>query len=282
MNTPIIDLVRSALASSAAEDVYTELENRAEEVIWHLNGPEAEEMLRADFESAGNDQIIRFYEALAAGDAHELGEVERPSGEDLARVEAFLQAADEKAGAVGRAFELLLELLPEHVRDFETYLGQLPMAPVEVQEALREEPDVIAAGQASDVLVSRGFSPATVLGATEAISRLVNRSFRYGDIAENAVVHLVSEDYHVSVSPSPLTEQMFVEEIEDTCRCSKDTARALLRWAVEASEHHPNLFRRLETKATPFAQGGRGVDLKRGTEKFETLTKQWTAVPVTR
>ena len=260
MDTTLLDIVRTVLAADPA--ALQTVQERAGEIQEFLDTPEAE-ALRPLFEEASQAQLDAFFGALLA-ETPAPGEVaDGPPEAEAERIDAFLRAADDEATANATVFaDSLLPTLSGDLRTFASYFQSLPEVDDDLQASLLLEPDVIAVGDGAEPLVRYGLTPTTLITATEAVSRLIVRAYRHGDISGDDDVTLRIRDEEISVTPPALTEQMFVDEVGLTCECSEPTARLLLRWTVEAAGHHAHLFRRLE--AVPCSYPPPGVTLYRG------------------
>jgi hypothetical protein len=222
-----------------------------------LDGPEAMDISEKEMRSLHPQWVARVYEALGTA-----GEEEEPldiSTEDYAHARAEFE--------VGEAYKLsLIPGLPPHLADLPRWLSNLPEVDDGERRDLLDTPSARGADPFSRDLARHGVTPLTVLDATNAVSRLLQRYLRTGRLKEPIILsHQGVNDGEV------LNAEHLADEVSLVAVCREPTARVLLDWSIEVAHIKFLLF---DTFVAETA-GGESLELTFKGEKQPDLHKRW-------
>ena len=235
------DILKEALSSSPNSELLSRIRENAPAIIDFL-------------ESIEGDEETHFN--LDGVDSHWLGEIFGVLNDAVSSIEdeqalydSISQVAQLEKEIYGVEFqETLLPDLPPEFRSFETWFDGLATVDLAHQHDLLDTPSAGAAPVYAPVLAAYGLTPLSIFHAMKAVSNLIWRWQRHGDLPANKPVVIDATSEEVLVSNRPQLGRAIVAETQALARCSADAAHRLVKWGVSASVYKPWLFRRFETK----------------------------------
>lgn len=252
------ELFKKTILSPGNEALLNEIAQRAEEIMNSLDDPEAMDMTEEEMRSLHPEWIARVYEALA------------PAGEEEEALEISDKLGYAHAGAeyeVGQAYEQsLIPGLPPHLADLPRWLSSLPEVDDNERRDLLETPSARGAESLSPDLARYGVTPLTVLDATNAVSRLLQRYLRTERLTEPIIL-----SHHGVNDGEVLNAEHLADEVSQVAVCREPTARVLLDWSIEVAHIKFLLF---DTFVAETA-GGESLRLIYNGEKQPDLHKRW-------
>ena len=222
------ELFKRTIFSPGNEELLNQLAQRAEEIMNSLDGPEAMDISEEEMRSLHPQWVARVYEALGTG-----GEAEEPL--DIS-TEGYAHAREEYE--IGEAYELsLIPGLPPHLADLPRWLSNLPEVDRDEREDLLETPSARGAKRLSPDLARYGVTPLTVLDATNAVSRLLQRYLRTERLTDPIIL-----SHHGVNDGEVLNAEHLADEVSQVAVCREPTARVLLDWSIEVAHIKYLLF----------------------------------------
>lgn len=252
------ELFKKTIFSPGDEELLNSIAQRAEEIMNSLDGPEAMDISEEEVRSLHPHWVARVYEALAtAGEEEESLDISTEP--DYAHVEAEFE--------VGQAYKLsLIPGLPPHLADLPGWLSNLPEVDDDERKDLLDTPSARGADPYSRDLARYGVTPLTVLDATNAVSRLLQRYLRSGRLREPIILS------HYGVNEGEvLRAEHLADEVSQVAVCREPTARVLLDWSIEVAQIKPLLFNTFVAETA----GGESLELIHTGEKQNDLHKRW-------
>ena len=212
---------------------------------------ESDEAVAHKWQGLPADRLACVYEAIARG----MGTVEGFEPEVNEDDPLFVAHANDRR-AVGRAFaEALVPALPDGL--FPLLLAcqaRLRIAPRQVVEQLRREPDVLVGGNAAQTLAEFGLKPSHIVVATDAVAMFIERAvavehfpqdhkllFVRGRADERTLSHTVQSLTH-EASGANLTRAEMAQEISAVASVDADTGEVLLDWLVDTAPYVKSLL----------------------------------------
>jgi hypothetical protein len=281
------DLLKQALASPGDLELLAAVRERAGEIIAYLESAEGasdQESFITFEERSGltegdshshRERLARVFEALAAG--HGLSTQEQCAIEDLVRADK-----DEESWVAWVFANTLMDQLPNDVMQLDTYFANQGLRRIPRPDRLLLDQKILEEGRPyAEQLAAFDLSPLTVYFATEAVLSVYDRGTRHGVIEPSG--HVLLDLADASDGPDEGRDaQVFslwcaVEsEIRMLAGCSKEAARAVLRWTAEvASTSRPYLFRGFRVSDS---EPGRLVLQVLDDEGEMTLDQRWGLV----
>lgn len=223
-------LFKQAVFSPGNEMLLKEIEDRAVEVAASLDAPDAIDIPDSVLRNIDPLWIARLYEALAKADESE---------EQLAAPELFYAHADAEH-EIGRAYkESLIPGLPPYLADLAGWLVRVPEVEEDEMADILRSPAAVGAQPLSVGLARYGVTALTVLEATDAISRLVERCRRTGRLSTTEPVRLS----HTGLGEGDfINGELLAKEISLVSVCREPTAHVLLEWSVGVAQFKQYLF----------------------------------------
>jgi hypothetical protein len=261
--TDVLSLLTKALISKGDLILLEQVRARGPEILARLSAADSVEDPLAKLDACVLDAewTGRVYEAVA-GPAGELG-----ASEEELRV--LFDARQSDLAAVGAAFEEALMInLPDELKTFEHCFSEIVPVSESDREQLLRQPDV-EASEAARRMVFYGITPASVLTATDAVSRLADRMIARG--LKTSPLLLSVENSETLLERQQFDFFMASSEVEKTVRCSDVVAISILRWCIGIAQYKPLLFDLFESRAeTRF-----GVTMSRTDNEERNLFKRW-------
>jgi hypothetical protein len=213
-----------------------------------------------ELKSLKPEWVATVYDTLARS----IGPVELSEhGEDL-----FYAHADAEF-EIGEAFKgSLIPGLPEHLADLAGHWLHRFVEPVEQHEmnSLLTTPAARGADPLSRELAVYGVTPLTVLDATDAVARLLNRCIRSGRLEEPIFLS------HRGINDGQLLRAAdLADEISRVAVCRPITAEVLLDWSIEVAQIKPLLFNTFTAEPSR----GESVVLIQSGDKHNNLYQRW-------
>lgn len=252
-------LFKETILSPGNEDLLEMVRQRAEEIMASLDDPEQMDISEEELRELDPLWVARVYEAVSP---------ESVNAESAESSDLFYAHADEER-EIGVAYiSSLIPGLPKHLADLPgKWLANLP--PVddgEMQDVL-DSPSAIGAGPLARGLARYGVAPLTVLDATDAVARLLDRCLRTGRVSSEAPITL---SHHGMNEGELLNAEDLADEISRVAECREPTARVLFDWSIEVAQIKPLLFNGFVAQSS----GREAVRLFR-TEKQDNLHERW-------
>jgi hypothetical protein len=251
------ELFKKTIFSPGSEELLSQLAQRAEEIMNSLDDPEAMDISEEEMRSLHPDWVARVYEALGtAGEEEEALDIS---------TEGYAHARAERE--VGEAYEQsLIPGLPPHLADLPRWLSNLPEVDDNERRDLLDTPSAKGAESLAPDLARYGVTPLTVLDATNAVSRLLQRYLRTERLADPIILS------HQGVNDGAvLNAEHLADEVSLVAVCREPTARVLLDWSIEVAHIKFLLF---DTFVAQTA-GGESLKLNYTGEKQPDLHKRW-------
>ena len=256
------ELFKRTIFSPGNAELLSQLAQRAEEIMNSLDSPEAMDISEQEMRSLQPNWVARVYEALGtAGQEEEALEeaLDISTEPGYAHVEAEYE--------VGKAYRLsLIPGLPPHLADLPRWLSNLPEVDSDERIGLLDTPSAKGAGPDSRHLARYGVTPLTVLDATNAVSRLLQRYLRTERLKEPIIL-----SHHGVNDGEVLNAEHLADEVSQVAVCREPTARVLLDWSIEIAHIKFLLF---DTFVAETA-GGESLRLIYKGEKQPDLHKRW-------
>jgi DNA-directed RNA polymerase specialized sigma24 family protein len=253
-------LFKEALLSPNNQELLRMVEQRAGEIMKACDRPDEIDLSEDQLKNLDPLWVSEVYKAVAPKN------LSAAAGEMCDLVYAH---AEEEA-QIGLAYKLsLIPGLPEHLADLSgQWLVKVPpVAEDEMQDVLKS-PSAVAAQPLSDGLARYGVAPLTVLDATDAVARLVERCVRSGMVSGEEAIVLSS---HGANDGEVLNTQILTNEVSRVAECREPTARVLLDWSIEVARFKPLLFNGFTAESS----GPEALMLTRTGEKFDDLHQRW-------
>jgi RNA polymerase sigma factor (sigma-70 family) len=249
------ELFKKTIFSPGDEELLNQIAQRAEEIMNSLEGPEAMDISEEEMRSLHPQWVARVYEALSpAGEKEELLDISNEPG--YAHVDAEFE--------VGQAYKLsLIPGLPPHLP---RWLSNLPEVDDGERRDLLDTPSARGADPLSRDLARHGVTPLTVLSATNAVSRLLQRYLRTGRLKEPIIL-----SHHGVNDGEVLNAEHLADEVSQVAVCREPTARVLLDWSIEVAHIKFLLFDTFSAETA----GGESLALSYKGEKQPDLHKRW-------
>ncbi|MGD2108662.1 MAG: hypothetical protein PVI86_04655 [Phycisphaerae bacterium] len=219
-------LLRRALTTPGDQRSLATIKSHAAEVLSFLDSDDVElDGEQARLLSEHPEWLGEILDAVA-------GEEALPTHEQ-AELDALIRAKVDDDRSVGAAFkDALLKDLPPELVNWDRWFGGVETCDKELQEALLECPDVIAARPECEPLLKFGIRPLTVFYATQAVRIVVDRSLKKQEDPECNSVFLPLGEVSQN-TPSPrVTAEDVIDEIVCMAECGKDMAERLLWWLL--------------------------------------------------
>ena len=253
-------LFKKAILSPNVENLLDLIRERAAEVLASLDEPGDMDISEDELKSLKPEWVATVYDTLARS----IGPVELSEhGEDL-----FYAHADAEF-EIGEAFKgSLIPGLPEHLADLAGHWLHRFVEPVEQHEmnSLLTTPAARGADPLSRDLAVYGVTPLTVLDATDAVARLLNRCIRSGRLEEPIFLS------HRGINDGQLLRAAdLADEISRVAVCRPITAEVLLDWSIEVAQIKPLLFNTFTAEPSR----GESVVLIQSGDKHNNLYQRW-------
>lgn len=254
------ELFKQTIFSPGNEELLELIKQEAQRVLDSLDGPEAMDISEADMISLEPSWVARVYEALAT--AREVDEIDIPADPGYAHVEAEFE--------VGQAYKLsLIPGLPVYLADLPgKWLSNLPEVDDDERADLLATPAACGAEPLSCEMARYGVTPLTVLDATNAVARLLQRYIRSGRLSSDKPLIL---SHHGVNDGEVLRAEHLADEVSQVADCREPTARVLLDWSIEVAQMKPLLFNTFTAETA----GGESLALTYTGVKESDLHKRW-------
>lgn len=156
----------------------------------------------------------------------------------------------EEQASVGKAFKnYLLKDLSNGLDDLASRLKDVPRLDSEFIEAVKEEPDYIAALPESEKVVSWALTPLDIFNAINSIEGLVKRAARRGMLPVGGPIYLIPNKGAKCDFGEEVAYSYFVEEVRrSTYGHSEEVSKILLEWIISVAKVKPYLFYNFRTK----------------------------------
>jgi hypothetical protein len=251
-------LFKRTLLSPNNEELLRKVKERAAAIMHAFDQPDDIDLTQDELKNLNPLWVARVYEAVA------------PTSFSAAYDENdHLYAHAEEEEQIGVAYKLsLLPGLPVHLADLSgQWLVKVPLVDKEEMNDVLNSPSAVAAEPLSRDLARYGVAPLTVLDATDAVARLVERCVRSGRVNGNEAIVLSSQQVNGEV----LNTQLLTDEVSRVAECREPTARVLLDWSIEVARFKPFLF----DGFTAESSGPEALMLFRTGEKLDNLHERW-------
>lgn len=253
-------LFKEVILSPNNESLLRILKQRAAEVVDCLTNPEEVEVSEEELHNLDPLWVARVYEALATVGA------DQRSAEPFPDLEYAHKDAEFE---IGRAYKLsLIPGLPERLDLPHKWLVNVPeVEPDEMNDVLNS-PSAQGAAPYSIDLARYGVAPLTVLDATDAVARLLERCIRTGRVSDEGPIRLSQEGVNQG---DLLNASHLADEVSRVADVRPLTARVLLDWSMEVAQLKPLLFNGFRAETG----GDKAVALFRTGEKYNDLHERW-------
>lgn len=255
-------LFKEAILSPGKEKLLQTIKQRAAEIMVSLDRPEEMDISEEDLRNLDPLWVAKVYEALAAtipdAESHEIS------------LELNYAHVDREF-EIGRAYKLaLIPGLPQRLADLASaWLVKVPEVGDDEMDDVLNSPSARGAEPYSLNLARYGVAPLTVLDATDAIARLLERCIRTGKVSGDEPIYLSS---HYGVNRGEfLNAEHLADEVSRVADCREPTARVLLDWSIEVAQVKPLLFNGFVAETSR----GEAVALFHTAEKQNNLYERW-------
>lgn len=264
-------LFKRAILSPGNEELLRMIKQRAEEILASLNDPEQMDISEAELQELDPLWVATVYEAVSP---------ESVSAEAEENSDLFYAHAEEEQ-EIGAAYRYsLIPGLPNYLADLPgKWLANVvpPVDSDEMQDVL-ESPSAIGAGPLARDLARYGVAPLTVLDATDAVARLLDRCLRTGRVNSEAPITLSHQGMNEG---ELLNAEDLADEVSQVADCRERTARVLFDWSIQVAQIKPLLFNGFVAESS----GREAVKLYRTGEKQDNLHERWgrsVSLPTTK
>lgn len=255
-------LFKEVILSPNNENLLQILKQRAAEIVDSLNKPEEVDVSEEELQNLDPLWVAKVYEALAT------------VGADPQSTEPFADFDLDYAhkGAefeIGQAYKLsLIPGLPERLDLPHRWLVNVPEVDPDEMNDVLNSPSARGAAPYSSDLARYGVAPLTVLDATDAVARLLERCIRTGRVNGERPIRLSQEGVNQG---ELLNASQLADEVSRTADVRPRTARVLLDWSMEVAQVKPLLFNGFMAETS----GEKAVALFRIGEKYNDLHQRW-------
>jgi RNA polymerase sigma factor (sigma-70 family) len=255
------ELFKRTIFSPGNEELLELIKQRAQEIMDSLDGPDAMDISEEEMNSLDPLWVARVYETFATvREEDEAVDISADPG--YAHIEAEFE--------VGQAYKLsLIPGLPAYLADLPgKWLSTLPEVDDGERADLLTTPSACGAEPLSGEMARYGVTPLTVLDATNAVARLLQRYLRSGRL--NSEKPIILSHYGVD-DGEILRAEHLADEVSQVAVCREPTARVLLDWSIEVAQMKPLLFNTFTAETA----GGESLALSYTGVKQNDLHKRW-------
>lgn len=257
-------LYNHVLSSPNDQAALEQLRSRASELLNYLRDGGTEESLLSGPPNVSAEWLAKVYEALSDSGTPAPAALQRSVRDEL--LAQYQNDEDE----IGRAFNSMLEGLPEWLTNLVSFFRDVPRVSATEQRHLQETTSAAVAWPACAGLIACGITPLGVHYAAKSVMPLVDRLRRQNVLVASRAVTLCDQTVDRDFEDAPLVPvDPLVLELAQVAHCGRPAARRLLRWLIDVAQFRPYLFNRAEASID-----GRCVRLV-PTQHVMNLVERW-------